>query len=117
MAEVIRMPRMSDTMEEGNLIGWLVSEGDTVEAGDTLAEVETELVTHPAVEAHQALDRDLDGHALSLDLAHDLAVQGLPDRGHADEAGDRGLLEGARDQLGGAVLDVGHRGAGGHRHE
>ncbi|MEL7220384.1 MAG: pyruvate dehydrogenase complex dihydrolipoamide acetyltransferase [Bacteroidota bacterium] len=45
MAEVIRMPRMSDTMEEGNLIGWLVSEGDTVEAGDTLAEVETDKAT------------------------------------------------------------------------
>jgi pyruvate dehydrogenase E2 component (dihydrolipoamide acetyltransferase) len=36
---------MSDTMEEGNLIGWLVSEGDTVEAGDTLAEVETDKAT------------------------------------------------------------------------
>lgn len=45
MAEVIRMPRMSDTMEEGNIVGWLKKEGDKVEAGDTLAEVETDKAT------------------------------------------------------------------------
>jgi pyruvate dehydrogenase E2 component (dihydrolipoamide acetyltransferase) len=45
MAEVIRMPRMSDTMEEGNIIGWLKEEGEEVEAGDTLAEVETDKAT------------------------------------------------------------------------
>ena len=45
MAEVIRMPRMSDTMEEGNIVGWLKSEGDAVEPGDTLAEVETDKAT------------------------------------------------------------------------
>lgn len=45
MAEVIRMPRMSDTMEEGNIIGWLKKEGDTVEPGETLAEVETDKAT------------------------------------------------------------------------
>lgn len=45
MADVIRMPRMSDTMEEGNLVGWLKEEGDQVEAGDTLAEVETDKAT------------------------------------------------------------------------
>ena len=33
MAEVIRMPRMSDTMEEGNIVGWLKQEGDRVEPG------------------------------------------------------------------------------------
>ncbi len=45
MAEIIRMPRMSDTMEEGNLVGWLKKEGETVEAGETLAEVETDKAT------------------------------------------------------------------------
>ena len=45
MAEVIRMPRMSDTMEEGNIVGWLKEEGDAVEPGDTLAEVETDKAT------------------------------------------------------------------------
>ena len=37
MAEVIRMPKMSDTMEEGVIATWLKKEGDTVKAGDILA--------------------------------------------------------------------------------
>ena len=45
MAEIIRMPRMSDTMEEGNIVEWLVAEGDSVEPGQTLAEVETDKAT------------------------------------------------------------------------
>ena len=45
MAEIIRMPRMSDTMEEGNIIGWLKQEGDRVESGQTIAEVETDKAT------------------------------------------------------------------------
>ena len=45
MAEVIRMPRMSDTMEEGVIVGWMKEEGDTVESGETLAEVETDKAT------------------------------------------------------------------------
>ena len=45
MAEVIRMPRMSDTMEEGVLVGWLKKVGDAVEPGDVLAEVETDKAT------------------------------------------------------------------------
>ncbi|HMO39993.1 MAG TPA: pyruvate dehydrogenase complex dihydrolipoamide acetyltransferase [Saprospiraceae bacterium] len=45
MAEVIRMPRMSDTMEEGNIVSWLKNEGDSVEIGETLAEVETDKAT------------------------------------------------------------------------
>ena len=45
MADVIKMPRMSDTMEEGVIVSWLVNEGDTVSSGDTLAEVETDKAT------------------------------------------------------------------------
>lgn len=45
MAEVIQMPLMSDTMEEGNIVEWLKKEGDTVESGDVLAEVETDKAT------------------------------------------------------------------------
>lgn len=39
------MPRMSDTMEEGNIVAWLKKVGDKVEAGDVLAEVETDKAT------------------------------------------------------------------------
>ncbi|MBK8055237.1 MAG: pyruvate dehydrogenase complex dihydrolipoamide acetyltransferase [Saprospiraceae bacterium] len=45
MAEIIRMPRLSDTMEEGNIVAWLKKEGEKVKAGDVLAEVETDKAT------------------------------------------------------------------------
>ncbi|GAA0894494.1 pyruvate dehydrogenase complex dihydrolipoamide acetyltransferase [Fulvivirga kasyanovii] len=45
MAEVIRMPKMSDTMEEGVIASWLVKEGDKIKSGDILAEVETDKAT------------------------------------------------------------------------
>jgi pyruvate dehydrogenase E2 component (dihydrolipoamide acetyltransferase) len=45
MAEVIRMPKMSDTMEEGVIAAWSVKVGDTVKSGDILAEVETDKAT------------------------------------------------------------------------
>jgi pyruvate dehydrogenase E2 component (dihydrolipoamide acetyltransferase) len=45
MAEVIRMPKMSDTMDEGVIAGWNVKVGDKVNSGDILAEVETDKAT------------------------------------------------------------------------
>ncbi|MFP4092431.1 MAG: biotin/lipoyl-containing protein, partial [Cyclobacteriaceae bacterium] len=45
MAEVIRMPKMSDTMEEGVIASWQKKVGDKVESGDILAEVETDKAT------------------------------------------------------------------------
>jgi pyruvate dehydrogenase E2 component (dihydrolipoamide acetyltransferase) len=45
MAEVINMPRLSDTMEEGTVAKWLKSVGDKVEEGDILAEIETDKAT------------------------------------------------------------------------
>lgn len=45
MAEVIRMPKMSDTMEAGVIVTWLKKEGDAVKAGDILAEIETDKAT------------------------------------------------------------------------
>ena len=45
MAEVINMPRLSDTMEEGTVAKWLKSVGDKVAEGDILAEIETDKAT------------------------------------------------------------------------
>ena len=45
MAEVIKMPKMSDTMEEGVIASWQKKVGDAVESGDILAEVETDKAT------------------------------------------------------------------------
>lgn len=43
--EIITMPRLSDTMEEGTVASWLKNEGDKVEEGDILAEIETDKAT------------------------------------------------------------------------
>ncbi|MFC4636216.1 pyruvate dehydrogenase complex dihydrolipoamide acetyltransferase [Dokdonia ponticola] len=45
MAQVINMPRLSDTMEEGTVATWLKQVGDTVSEGDILAEIETDKAT------------------------------------------------------------------------
>ncbi|EAS21093.1 dihydrolipoyllysine-residue acetyltransferase [Flavobacteria bacterium BBFL7] len=45
MAEIVNMPRLSDTMEEGVVAAWLKNVGDKVEEGDILAEIETDKAT------------------------------------------------------------------------
>ena len=45
MAEVINMPRLSDTMEEGTLAKWFKKVGDSVKEGEILAEIETDKAT------------------------------------------------------------------------
>jgi pyruvate dehydrogenase E2 component (dihydrolipoamide acetyltransferase) len=42
MAEIVRMPALSDTMTEGNLVAWHKAVGDKVKSGDLLAEIETD---------------------------------------------------------------------------
>ncbi len=45
MAQIIEMPKLSDTMTVGTLIKWLKKEGDVIKSGDMLAEVETDKAT------------------------------------------------------------------------
>jgi pyruvate dehydrogenase E2 component (dihydrolipoamide acetyltransferase) len=45
MEEVVLMPRLSDTMEEGVIASWQKKVGDTVKKGDVLAEIETDKAT------------------------------------------------------------------------
>ncbi len=61
MAEIVNMPKMTDTMEEGVLSSWLVKVGDKVAAGDALAEVETDKAT-------MELESYFDGTVLSIEV-------------------------------------------------
>src|SRR6187431_1640209 len=45
MAEKFLMPKLSPTMEEGQISRWVKNEGDTYEANETLAEVDTDKAT------------------------------------------------------------------------
>ena len=62
MAEVINMPRLSDTMEEGTLAKWFKKVGDTVREGEILAEIETDKATmefesfHDGILLHIGID-------------------------------------------------------------
>ena len=60
MATDILMPALSPTMEEGTLAKWLVKEGDTVESGQILAEIETDKATME----FEAVDEGLVGKLL-----------------------------------------------------
>ena len=45
MAEIVKMPKLSDTMEEGVVAEWHKKVGDDVKSGDLLAEIETDKAT------------------------------------------------------------------------
>lgn len=45
MAEIVRMPKLSDTMQEGVVVAWHKKVGDKVNSGDLMAEIETDKAT------------------------------------------------------------------------
>ena len=55
MAEIITMPRLSDTMEEGTVASWLKKVGDKVNEGDILAEIETDKATMEFESFHEGV--------------------------------------------------------------
>ncbi|AGT08163.1 pyruvate dehydrogenase complex E1 component subunit beta [Paracoccus aminophilus] len=70
MAIEILMPALSPTMEEGTLAKWLVKEGDTVKAGDILAEIETDKATME----FEAVDEGIVGKLLVAEGTQGVAV-------------------------------------------
>jgi pyruvate dehydrogenase E2 component (dihydrolipoamide acetyltransferase) len=59
MAAEVTMPRLSDSMEEGTILKWLVAEGDEVQHGQELVEIETD-------KANMTYESDTDGTLLEL---------------------------------------------------
>jgi len=70
MAIQILMPALSPTMEEGTLAKWLVSEGDTVESGQVMAEIETDKATME----FEAVDEGVIGKILIAEGTANVAV-------------------------------------------
>ncbi len=70
MAIQILMPALSPTMEEGTLAKWLVKEGDTVESGQVLAEIETDKATME----FEAIDDGVVGKLLVSEGSENVAV-------------------------------------------
>ncbi len=70
MATEILMPALSPTMEEGTLAKWLVKEGDTVQSGDIIAEIETDKATME----FEAVDEGVIGKILIAEGTEGVAV-------------------------------------------
>jgi pyruvate dehydrogenase E2 component (dihydrolipoamide acetyltransferase) len=70
MATNILMPALSPTMTEGTLARWLKKEGDTIKAGDVIAEIETDKATMEV----EAVDEGVLGKILVADGAANIAV-------------------------------------------
>ena len=60
------MPALSPTMTEGNLSKWLIKKGDTVKAGDLIAEIETDKATMEVEAVDEGVVLDL----LSVSYTH-----------------------------------------------
>ena len=59
MASDVTMPRLSDSMEEGTVLKWLVDEGAEVKRGEPLVEIETD-------KANMTYDADSDGTLVEI---------------------------------------------------
>src|SRR5215207_9585509 len=59
MASDVTMPRLSDSMEEGTVLKWLVDEGSEVKRGEPLVEIETD-------KANMTYDADADGTLIEI---------------------------------------------------
>ncbi|SFK66430.1 pyruvate dehydrogenase complex E1 component subunit beta [Shimia haliotis] len=73
MATEILMPALSPTMEEGTLAKWLVKEGDTVQSGDIIAEIETDKATME----FEAVDEGTIGKILVAEGTEGVAVNSV----------------------------------------
>src|SRR5512139_1054288 len=87
MATNILMPALSPTMTEGTLARWLKKEGDTVKAGDVIAEIETDKATMEV----EAVDEGILGKILVPDGSQGVKVNDviavLVDEGEAVPSG------------------------------
>ena len=94
MASEVTMPRLSDSMEEGTVLKWLVDEGSEVKRGEPLVEIETD-------KANMTYDADADGTLIEI-LAQEgdtLAIGEVIARiGDASEAGGNGKPSGDESQ-------------------
>src|SRR3954464_3326618 len=85
MASDITMPRLSDSMEEGTILKWLVSQGDEGERGQEIAEIETG-------KANMMYEADTSGTVLEIVVQEGATVplgELIARIGEAGEAGEK----------------------------
>src|SRR6476620_11955292 len=90
MATDVTMPRLSDSMEEGTILKWIVEEGGEVKRGEPLGEIETD-------KANMTYEADTDGVLIEIvvqegetvELGEVIARIGEPGEAGGQGAGDR----------------------------
>src|SRR5882724_13691785 len=91
MATQVVMPKLSPTMEEGQLSRWLKKEGDKVSMGEPLAEIDTDKATmEMQALANGVLRKILVGEGESAPLGQLIAIIGEPDEDIAPLVGQAG---------------------------
>ena len=107
MANLITMPKLSDTMEEGGIASWFVKEGQSFNEGDPLVGIETDKATVEYMSPYEGtLLKILVPEGKSCKLSEPIAVYG--EKGETFDLnalikkvspkGERGALEGAREK-------------------
>ena len=92
MSSQVTLPRLGQGMESGTIVRWLKAEGDTVEKGEPLYELDTEKVTQEVeAEASGVLLKILAGEGEEIEVGKPIAVIGEAGRG-----GRRGRARSAR---------------------
>ena len=108
MADVA-MPRLSDSMEEGTILKWLKSDGDEVQRGEELVEIETDKanMTYEADQAGVLKIVAQEGDTLPVgDTIAKIGEGGDEESGGAGEAEESGEAKDAAPKSGGAEESV-----------
>ncbi len=102
--QTVVMPKMGDTMEEGKILRWIKHEGDTVQKGDALAEIETDKVNIEA-EAFAAgvLRKIIAQEGESIPIGQPIALIGKADEPLPDDAASPAKTASKQAQANGAT--------------
>jgi pyruvate dehydrogenase E2 component (dihydrolipoamide acetyltransferase) len=94
MAEIV-MPRLSDTMEEGTILSWLIADGEHVKRGQELVEIETD-------KANMTYESDLEGVLQRIAAEGDTLPVGavIAQIGSSDDAGVRAVEDAPEREVG-----------------
>lgn len=85
MAELIKMPQLSDTMEEGTVVSWAKKVGDKIEEGDILAEIETDKAIMEFESFYEGTLLHIGiGEGETVKVESLIAIIGLPDENISD---------------------------------
>src|SRR5690242_6033757 len=104
MADEVKLPRLGQGMESGTIVKWLKSEGDQVEKGEPLYELDTDKVT-------QEVEAEASGVLLKITVAEGEADVGTTIAVIGEQGEDVSAISGAAPQVAETAQEEGSPGA------